>query len=96
MRRVTTMAALVESGRAEFISMARPFIREPDLVQRLAGGQRTAPACVSCNICLMHDEHHALRCWRTPRMNLLRHAKYRFSGGFKGKGSGRKPAAGDR
>lgn len=92
-RRVATMETLIRDGRADFLSMARPFIREPDLARRLSTGGQTSPACVSCNICLMHDEHHPLQCWRIPRTNLLRHAAYRFSGGFKGKGSGRKPTA---
>jgi 2,4-dienoyl-CoA reductase-like NADH-dependent reductase (Old Yellow Enzyme family) len=93
MRRLATIESLLRSGRADFASMARPFIREPDLVQRMQSGSQISPACVSCNICLMHDEHHALRCWRVPRRNLIKHAIYRFSGGFKGKGTGRKPSA---
>ncbi|SRX81618.1 NADH:flavin oxidoreductase [Mycolicibacterium parafortuitum] len=92
-RRLDTVDRLIAGGRADFVSMARPFIREPDLVNRLATGAQTSPACVSCNICLMHDEHHPLQCWRIPRMNLLRHARYRFTGGFGTKGSGRKPSA---
>ena len=93
MRRLATMEALIASERVDFISMARPFIRQPDLAQRLRSGAETSPACVSCNICLMHDEHHSLRCWRIPRKNLLEHARYRFSGGFGSKGTGRKPSA---
>lgn len=92
-RRLDTINALISGGRADFVSMARPFIREPDLVNRLHTGRQTTPACVSCNICLMHDEHHSLRCWRIPRLNLLRHARYRLTGGFAAKGSGRKPSA---
>ena len=93
LRRPETMSALVEQGDADFLAMARPLIREPDLVRRLAGGDRRAPACVSCNICLMHDEHHALRCWRTPRVRLWEHARYRLLGGFRTTGSGRRPRA---
>ncbi|AQA01663.1 hypothetical protein BVC93_03590 [Mycobacterium sp. MS1601] len=93
LRRIDTIESIIEAGQADFISMARPFIREPDLVNRLASGGQTSPACVSCNICLMHDEHHALQCWRVPRMNLVRHAQYRLTGGFGTKGSGRKPTA---
>jgi 2,4-dienoyl-CoA reductase-like NADH-dependent reductase (Old Yellow Enzyme family) len=96
MRRVATIEEMISTGRADFVSMARPFIREPDLAVRLARGGQTSPACVSCNICLMHDEHHALQCWRTPRKNLIEHARYRLTGGFKTKGSGQKPSASDR
>lgn len=93
LRRVATMRQLVADGSVDFVSLARPLIREPDLVQRLRSGKQDIAACVSCNICLMHDEHHALKCWRTPRKNLLEHAAYRLRGGFGAKGSGRKPDA---
>jgi 2,4-dienoyl-CoA reductase-like NADH-dependent reductase (Old Yellow Enzyme family) len=93
LRRPETLSALIEDGDADFLSMARPLIREPDLVRRLAAGEQGMPACVSCNICLMHDEHHSLRCWRTPRKRLWEHAVYRALGGFRKTGSGRKPRA---
>jgi len=42
--------ALMEDGM-DYISLARPFIREPQLIRRWQGGD-TAPArCISCNGC---------------------------------------------
>lgn len=81
LRRRETMEAIVGGGHAEFVAMARPFIREPDLANRLAAGKRIAD-CTSCNICLMHEGHHSLRCWRMPRRRLFQHAAFRLSGGF--------------
>jgi 2,4-dienoyl-CoA reductase-like NADH-dependent reductase (Old Yellow Enzyme family) len=83
MRRVDTMEGILRNGDAEFIAMARPLIREPDLVRRIAAGQRTIADCTSCNLCLMHEGRHSLRCWRTPRHRLLQHALYRLAGGFR-------------
>jgi 2,4-dienoyl-CoA reductase-like NADH-dependent reductase (Old Yellow Enzyme family) len=80
MRRTETMESILSSGDADFVALARPFIREPDLVRRLAAGRQTQAACVSCNLCLLHVGHHSLRCWRVPRRRLLEHARYRFSG----------------
>ena len=74
------MARILESGDADFISMARPFIREPDLVRKLEAGRSGPVACVSCNMCLMHEDVHGLRCWRTPRKRILEHARHRLSG----------------
>jgi 2,4-dienoyl-CoA reductase-like NADH-dependent reductase (Old Yellow Enzyme family) len=91
-RRQSTMCDILDRGDADFLSLARPFIREPDLVRRLEADPEAVPACVSCNICLMHDEHHPLRCWRTPRYRLVEHALYRLRGGFDD-GSGRHPRA---
>jgi len=42
---------LVESGTADYISMSRPFIREPDLVNRWKDGDRRKAECRSDNQC---------------------------------------------
>jgi 2,4-dienoyl-CoA reductase-like NADH-dependent reductase (Old Yellow Enzyme family) len=83
MRTRQTMESLLRDRECDFVALARPFIREPDLVQRFAlGGDGVA--CTSCNLCLTHEGHHSLRCWRIPRRRLLQHAVYRFTGGFGG------------
>jgi len=43
----------VSSGRADYISMARPFIREPGLAARWERGERSPATCISCNGCFM-------------------------------------------
>jgi 2,4-dienoyl-CoA reductase-like NADH-dependent reductase (Old Yellow Enzyme family) len=83
MRRTETMCALLEAGDADFIAMARPYIREPELAAQLARGRTGRVDCTSCNLCLRHEGHHSLRCWRTPRRRLLQHAAYRAAGGFR-------------
>lgn len=42
---------LVEEGYADYISMSRPFIREPDLVKRWKSGDLRKATCVSDNQC---------------------------------------------
>jgi 2,4-dienoyl-CoA reductase-like NADH-dependent reductase (Old Yellow Enzyme family) len=83
MRTPDTMERIVGSGDADFVAMARPFIREPDLVVKFEQGRRGPVACTSCNLCLMHESHHSLRCWRVPRRRLWEHAVYRMGGGFR-------------
>jgi 2,4-dienoyl-CoA reductase-like NADH-dependent reductase (Old Yellow Enzyme family) len=83
MRRTETMEEVVRSGDADFIAMARPLIREPDLIRQIKEGRRGRVDCTSCNLCLMHEGHHSLRCWRTPRRRLLQHAVYRMRGGLR-------------
>lgn len=51
--------------------MARPFIREPDLVEKLRAGKIVSAACTSCNLCYERSSEYSLRCWRKPRRNLL-------------------------
>lgn len=83
LRRTSTMEEILERGDADFVAMARPLIREPELVRRIEAGWRGQVACVSCNICLMHEDHHSLRCWRVPRRRLVHHAAYRLAGNFR-------------
>jgi len=51
-RTVREMNALLEEGCADFISMSRPFIREPFLVNAIREGKTERAACESCNQCL--------------------------------------------
>lgn len=42
---------LVSEGAADYISMSRPFIREPDLINRWQAGDRRKSECTSDNLC---------------------------------------------
>jgi len=42
---------LLEQGCADYFSMSRPLIREPDLVKRWASGDRSKARCLSDNQC---------------------------------------------
>ena len=72
-RTTETMADVLESGDADFLAMARPFIREPDLANKLSAGRTGTVECVSCNMCLVHDGFDPLRCWRTSPAAVAAH-----------------------
>ena len=76
------MADIVASGDADFISMARPFIREPDLPNKIRAGKRGPVDCVSCNVCIEHAGSEPIQCWRTDKRQLLRHALWLVRGGY--------------
>lgn len=42
---------VLKSGAADLVSMARPFIREPNLIKRWKQGNGKKAACISCNQC---------------------------------------------
>lgn len=42
---------VIEQEQADYISIARPFIREPDLVKRWQTGDTSRARCISCNGC---------------------------------------------
>ena len=43
---------LVNEGFADYISMSRPYIREPGLISRWQSGDLRKATCISCNGCL--------------------------------------------
>jgi 2,4-dienoyl-CoA reductase-like NADH-dependent reductase (Old Yellow Enzyme family) len=50
-RSLNVAERLVAEGVCDFISMSRPFIREPDLIRRWQSGDRRPAACTSDNLC---------------------------------------------
>ena len=50
-RSIEVAEKLVSEGTADYISMSRPLIREPDLINRWKSGNRTRAACLSDNQC---------------------------------------------
>ena len=73
-----TMEGMLESGQADFIAMCRPFICQPNLVNRMEKGEQNPIFCSNCNRCsfevLVHQ--NPLRCYnanvqKMPKNNLL-------------------------
>jgi hypothetical protein len=42
---------LIDGGFADYISMSRPFIRDPELIIRWKAGEQQKAECISCNNC---------------------------------------------
>jgi 2,4-dienoyl-CoA reductase-like NADH-dependent reductase (Old Yellow Enzyme family) len=50
-RSLDVAEGLFTSGTADYFSMSRPLIREPDLIRRWQSGDRTRARCLSDNLC---------------------------------------------
>jgi len=50
-RTLAVAEKIVEEGRADLVSLSRPFIRDPFLVRHYREGQTTRSECISCNKC---------------------------------------------
>lgn len=61
-RRLGAIEEIIGQGRADFVSLCRPFIIEPDLVARFKAGQ-TASRCINCNYCLIGVTSGPLKCY---------------------------------
>lgn len=55
------MENILCEGKADFVSMCRPFICEPDLVKKLKNGQSEAK-CIMCNYCGLVIEKEPTKC----------------------------------
>lgn len=50
-RTLKEMEKVLSESKADFLSMSRPFIREPFLAKRMKQGSIKEAACISCNKC---------------------------------------------
>ena len=55
------MQSIIAQGKADFVSMCRPFICEPDLAKKLKNGQLAAK-CIMCNYCGLVIEKEPTKC----------------------------------
>jgi 2,4-dienoyl-CoA reductase-like NADH-dependent reductase (Old Yellow Enzyme family) len=58
------MAEIVELSEADFVSLSRPLVREPGIINEWKQGNHRRAKCISCNLCLealWNDE--TLRCF---------------------------------
>ncbi len=50
-RSFSTAEGIVKQGKADYVSLGRPFIREPHLINRWKSGNTVKATCISCNGC---------------------------------------------
>jgi 2,4-dienoyl-CoA reductase-like NADH-dependent reductase (Old Yellow Enzyme family) len=68
LRNLQMMEDVINTGKGDFISMCRPFIREPDLINRWSSGDTSPATCISCDGCLKETERsRKLRCVQVTR-----------------------------
>lgn len=60
--RLADMEAIIETGKADFVSMCRPFICEPNLVKKFMDGKQEEAKCLMCNYCGLVIEKGETKC----------------------------------
>lgn len=60
--RLDDMEHIVSSNMADFVSMCRPFICEPNLVTKLMNGSQKQAKCMMCNYCGLVIEKENTKC----------------------------------
>ena len=62
LRDLDKMEEIVKSGKVDMVSLARPFLREPDLVNKFMKGKKTAD-CLSCGECILRrPDKNGVKC----------------------------------
>lgn len=56
------MEQIVKGKKADFVSMCRPFICEPNLAKKLKDGTQTEAKCIMCNYCGLVIEKGKTKC----------------------------------
>jgi 2,4-dienoyl-CoA reductase-like NADH-dependent reductase (Old Yellow Enzyme family) len=62
---------LIETEKCDVVSMCRPFIIEPDLVNKFKAKKQTETKCIQCNFCIIAVEEKPLKCYygKVPKSN---------------------------
>lgn len=62
-RKLADMKDIVRSGDAQFISLCRPFILEPSLVNKLANRKQEQSRCIDCGYCIAAVADGSVKCY---------------------------------
>ncbi|MBU1262763.1 NADH:flavin oxidoreductase [bacterium] len=64
MRSKGFMEKAIEEKMTDFISLARPLLREPDLANRFKAGTSEKALCSNCNKCTVSVDTRPIRCYK--------------------------------
>lgn len=59
-RSIENMNDVLNEGKIEYLSLSRPLICEPDLIDRWQRGECSPAKCVSCNMCYRTPAHKCI------------------------------------
>lgn len=62
-RNLAAIRKIISQGKADFVSMCRPFVIEPELVNKMRSGQQEESRCINCGYCLIGVSGAPLRCY---------------------------------
>jgi len=62
LRSLPVMAELIHNGTCDLLALSRPFIAEPDLINRWREEDARPTACISCNACFKTSKYGLIEC----------------------------------
>ena len=62
-RNINDINSIINGNKADYVSMCRPFIIEPDLVKKFKEGKQDNSKCIDCCYCLFGLMKDSVRCY---------------------------------
>ena len=62
------MEETIQSGEADYISLSRALITDPNFPNKIREGNRELSRCIHCNLCLFYLATRSVRCYQGKRM----------------------------
>jgi 2,4-dienoyl-CoA reductase-like NADH-dependent reductase (Old Yellow Enzyme family) len=62
-RKLEDINEIINQNKADFISMCRPFVIEPDIVNKFASEKQNESRCIDCGYCLFGVSSQQLKCY---------------------------------
>ena len=60
LRSIEMINQILEETQIQYVSLSRPLVREPNLIQRWLDGDTNPSLCVSCNTCYRTPGHQCI------------------------------------
>jgi 2,4-dienoyl-CoA reductase-like NADH-dependent reductase (Old Yellow Enzyme family) len=62
-RNINQIRNVLAEGKADYVSMSRPFIREPDIVKKFFAETQEQSKCIDCGYCFFGLYDASLKCY---------------------------------
>lgn len=62
-RRITDIEEIISKNKSDFVSLSRPLIIEPDLINKFQSGRQRKSRCINCGFCLYGCLERPLKCY---------------------------------
>ena len=62
-RNISDINSIISEKKADYVSMCRPFIIEPDIVNKFKEGKQDASKCIECCHCMFRKESSPVKCY---------------------------------
>lgn len=62
-RRLDEIKEIIENNKSDIVAMSKPFIIEPNIVNKFKEGKQEESRCIDCNYCIIGIEERPLKCY---------------------------------